>query len=75
MRTLNDLARAGLPVPDGVVLTQEAHEVFLEASGVVEGVKVAAWSEENLGRRLVKYDHVTARCPWKRNLSGRSARL
>ena len=47
MRTLNDLARAGLPVPDGVVLTQEAHEVFLEASGVVEGVKVAAWSEEN----------------------------
>jgi hypothetical protein len=28
--TLNDLARAGLPVPDGVVLTQEAHEVVLE---------------------------------------------
>jgi hypothetical protein len=30
VRTLNDLARAGLPVPDGVVLTQEAHEVVLE---------------------------------------------
>ena len=27
--TLYDLARAGLPVPDGVVLTQEAHEVAL----------------------------------------------
>jgi phosphoenolpyruvate synthase/pyruvate phosphate dikinase len=47
VRTLNDLARAGLPVPDGVVLTEEAHEVFLEASGVVEGVKAAAWREEN----------------------------
>jgi hypothetical protein len=30
-----------------VVLTEEAHEVFLEASGVVEGVKAAAWREEN----------------------------
>jgi len=47
VRTLSDLARAGLPVPDGVVLTEEAHEVFLEASGVVEGVKAGAWSEEN----------------------------
>jgi Pyruvate phosphate dikinase, AMP/ATP-binding domain len=47
VRTLNDLARAGLPVPDGVVLTEDAHEVFLEASGVVEGVKAAAWREEN----------------------------
>jgi len=28
--TLNDLARARLPVPDGVVLIQEAHEVVLE---------------------------------------------
>ena len=44
---LNDLARTGLPVPDGVVITEEAHEVFLEASGVVEGVKAAAWREEN----------------------------
>jgi hypothetical protein len=30
VRTLKDLARAGLPVPDGVVITEEAHEVVLE---------------------------------------------
>ena len=75
VRTLNDLARAGLPVADGVMITEEAHEVFLEASGVMEGVKAAAWREENLSRRPVKYDHVTARCPWKRTLIRRSARL
>ena len=51
VRTLNDLARADLSVPDGVALTQEPHEVFLEASGVVEGVKAAAWREENPERK------------------------
>src|SRR5918994_1355473 len=46
VRTLNDLARANLPVPDGVVLTDDAHEAFLEASGLLEGLKVAAWRGE-----------------------------
>ena len=46
VRTLNDLARANLPVPDGVVLTDEAHEAFLEASGLLEGLRVAAWRGE-----------------------------
>ena len=45
--TLNDLARVGLPVADGVVLTEEAHEVFLEDSGVLEDVRVAAWRGED----------------------------
>src|ERR671910_453408 len=43
VRTLNDLARADLPVPDGVVLTDEAHEAFLEASGLLEGLRVPTW--------------------------------
>ena len=51
VRTLNDLARAGLPVPDGVVLTEEAHEGFLEASGVLESIRVAAWRGEDLRQR------------------------
>jgi hypothetical protein len=46
VKALDDLAGAGLPVPDGVVLTEEAHGVFLEESGVIEGIKVAAWRGE-----------------------------
>ena len=44
VKALNDLA--GLPVPEGMVLTEEAHGVFLEESGVLECIKVAAWKEE-----------------------------
>jgi hypothetical protein len=47
VKALNDLARAGLLVPVGVVLTEEAHEHFLKASGVLEHLKVAARSEED----------------------------
>jgi hypothetical protein len=46
VKALNDLARAGLPLPDGVVLTAEAHRVFLQESAVLEGIKVAARREE-----------------------------
>jgi hypothetical protein len=49
--TLNDLARAGLPLPDGVVLTEEADEALLEASGVLEGLRVVAWREEDPRQR------------------------
>jgi hypothetical protein len=34
---LDQLARAGLPVPEGVVLTPQAHEKFLQACGVRAG--------------------------------------
>ena len=47
VKRLNDLARANLPIPDGVVLTDEAHETFLEASGLLEGLRVAAWRGED----------------------------
>jgi hypothetical protein len=43
VRTLNDLARIGLPLPKGVVLAEEAHETFLEARGVLERTRGAAW--------------------------------
>jgi hypothetical protein len=43
VKALNELARAS--APDGVVLTEEAHAIFLEESGVLEGVKEAAWKE------------------------------
>ena len=46
VKALNDLAEAGLPVPEGMVLTEEAHEVFLKESGVLEGIKVPAWREK-----------------------------
>ncbi|HEX5847901.1 MAG TPA: hypothetical protein VFY59_01795 [Rubrobacter sp.] len=46
VKLLNDLAGAGLPVPEGVVLTEEVHRVFLKESGVLEGIKVAAWRGE-----------------------------
>jgi hypothetical protein len=39
---LNLLARAGLPVPEGVVLTHRAHEVFLRASGILRDIQAAA---------------------------------
>jgi len=50
--TLNDLARVGLPVADGVVLTEEAHDVFMEDSGVLESVKVAAWGGEDPAEKV-----------------------
>ena len=40
------MARARLFLPKGVVLTEvteEAHQTFLEASGVLKGMEVAAW--------------------------------
>jgi hypothetical protein len=45
VKALTVLAGAGLPVPEGMVLTEEAHEIFLKESGVLEGIKVAARSE------------------------------
>jgi hypothetical protein len=38
---LDVLARAGLPVPDGEILTQRAHEEFLQTSGFLRDIRVA----------------------------------
>jgi hypothetical protein len=40
---LNLLARAGLPVPEGTVLTHRAHEEFLRTSGILRNNQAAAW--------------------------------
>ncbi len=40
---LNLLARAGLPVPEGTVLTHRAHEEFLRISGCLRDIQAAAW--------------------------------
>jgi hypothetical protein len=38
---LNLLARAGLPVPEGTVLTHRAHEEFLRASDILRDIRAA----------------------------------
>jgi phosphoenolpyruvate synthase/pyruvate phosphate dikinase len=40
---LNLLARAGLPVPEGTVLTHRAHEEFLRVTGCLRDIQAAAW--------------------------------
>ena len=45
VKALNDLARAALPVPAGVVLPEGVHELFLKASNVLERLRVAAQIE------------------------------
>ena len=44
--TLDLLARAGLPVPEGVVLKREAHLYFLESSGLAGQIRYSAHSTE-----------------------------
>jgi hypothetical protein len=39
---LDLLARAGLPVPEGAVLTRHAHEEFLSTSGIMRDIRAAA---------------------------------
>ena len=60
------LARAGLPIPEGMVITREAHRTFLEASGLLEEILAHAGAEEaqaqilkpHLGHTLSR--HVTS---------------
>jgi hypothetical protein len=40
---LNLLACAGLPVPEGTVLTHRAHEEFLRVTGCLRVIQAAAW--------------------------------
>lgn len=39
---LNLLARTGLPLPEGVVLTRESHQQFVEASGLLGSIQAAS---------------------------------
>ncbi len=47
--TLDLLVRAGLPVPEGVVLQREAHRCFLENSGLAEQIRSSAHSDRMNG--------------------------
>jgi hypothetical protein len=40
---LNLLARAGLPLPEGTVLTHRAHEEFFRTGGILGDIQAAAW--------------------------------
>ena len=47
---LNLLACAGLPVPEGVVLTDEFHREFMEATGLLRSIQAAADGPEDVHR-------------------------
>lgn len=49
---LNSLARSGLPMPEGVVLMEEAHRRFLESSGLVWDILASGDETEVHGRVL-----------------------
>jgi phosphoenolpyruvate synthase/pyruvate phosphate dikinase len=57
---LNLLARAGLPVPEGTVLTHRAHEEFLRVSGILRDIQAAAWKA---GRRVAEMRRKHASSP------------
>ena len=57
---LNLLARAGLPVPEGVVLTHRAHEEFLRISGILWDIQAAAWGS---GSAVAEIWSQHASCP------------
>lgn len=56
---LDLLARAGLPVPEGVVLTHRAHEEFLSVSGILWDIQAAAWGA---GPRVAEIRRKHAAC-------------
>jgi hypothetical protein len=56
---LNLLARAGLPVPEGIVLTHRAHEEFLRTSGILGDIQAAAWGA---GRPVAEIRRKNASC-------------
>lgn len=47
---LNLLAYAGLPVPEGVVLTDEFHREFMKISGLLRSIQAAADGHEDVHR-------------------------
>jgi hypothetical protein len=60
VRALDVLARAGLPVPDGVVLTRRAHEEFLLTNGIVQDIRAARGGEDARGRAAgIRHEHAS----------------
>jgi hypothetical protein len=57
---LNLLACAGLPVPEGTVLTHRAHEEFLRTSGILRNIQEAAWG---VVRPVAEMRSKLASCP------------
>ena len=49
---LNLLARAGLPVPEGVVLIHRAHEEFMETAGILRDIRAAVQRGACLGAEI-----------------------
>lgn len=47
---LNLLARTGLPVPEGIVLTREFHRKFMEESDLLQAIQASARSIEDARR-------------------------
>ena len=54
MGTLDLLARAGLPVPEGMILTRQAHEEFLRASRIRRDILAAAQEAGDVRRRAAE---------------------
>jgi hypothetical protein len=52
--TLDLLARAGLPVPEGVLVTRRAHEEFLWTSGILQDILAAAREGGDIRRRTAE---------------------
>jgi hypothetical protein len=51
---LDLLARTGLPVPEGVVLTQESHREFVETSGLLRDIRGSAGRLEDTYSRALE---------------------
>ena len=61
--TLDLLARAGFPVPEGVVLTRRAHEEFLWTSGILPDILAAAREGGDVRRRAAEIRAAHAASP------------
>lgn len=51
--TFDRLARAGLPFPEGILLTREAHRRFFESSGLSEDIEISARQGRTTRRQVL----------------------
>src|SRR5918994_904103 len=54
MGVLDLLARAGLSIPEGVVLNRQAHEEYLRTSGALRDIRSAARRREDARRQAAE---------------------
>jgi len=66
---LDLLARAGLPVPGGAVLTRRAHEEFLRASGASRDLRAAACGGGSIRSRAMQIRSGYVSSPLERKLN------